>query len=76
MNSDGMLTLSLQTNIVFLAPAREGDMLTATAREVHAHHRAPYYEIDIVSDNGTCIARLTAVAYRKAQSIESIIHEH
>lgn len=70
MNADRQLTFSLQTNIVFLASAHDGDILTATAKEVHAHHRAPYYEVIVTNDKDVHIATLSAVAYRKQQYIE------
>ncbi len=71
MNRNGTLTLSLQTNIIFHLPARVGDMLTATAREVHTHHKVPTFEVHITNQDDQRIATLTAVAYRKEQHLDT-----
>lgn len=76
MNSEGHLTLSLQTNIIFHASAHTDDRLTATAQAVHHHHRVPTFEVRITNQDEQLIATLTAVAYRKQQNIDSILNEH
>lgn len=69
MNAAGMLTVSLQTAVVFHSPAHLGDILTATAKVKQEHHRVPSYEVEIRDQNEKLVATFTAIAYRKQKTI-------
>lgn len=55
-NSHGDNAVAAAASIDFLAPAREGDELTATARELWRSGRSGLYEIDVINQRGERIA--------------------
>ncbi len=55
-NSTNFNTVAAGCSIEFLAPGREGDVLTATARERVQGPRAGVYDIDVRNQDGTTIA--------------------
>lgn len=68
-NSRGQLTFGIENNIMFLQSARVGDVLTAEAKEVFAHHRIPYIDVHITNQRGELCCVVTGLAYRKAQAL-------
>lgn len=69
MNSRGQLTFGLQNNIMYLASAREGDVLTAEAIEVVNHHKIPAVEVRVTNQEGRLLCHVTGIAYRKADPL-------
>jgi acyl-CoA thioesterase len=55
-NSYGPNTLAAAGSIDFLAPAREGDELTATGRELWRSARSGLYEVEVTNQHGERIA--------------------
>src|SRR4030095_10108077 len=55
-NSYGPNTLAAAGSIDFLAPAREGDELTATASELWRSGRSGLYQVEVTNQNGERIA--------------------
>jgi len=55
-NSHNHVTVAAGCTIEFLAPGREGDMLTATGRERALAGRNGIYDIDVTNQHGTTIA--------------------
>ncbi|HZF15270.1 MAG TPA: hydroxyphenylacetyl-CoA thioesterase PaaI [Steroidobacteraceae bacterium] len=55
-NSYNENTLAASAAIEFLAPAREGDLLTATASEQSRGRRLGLYDIEVSNQQGTRIA--------------------
>lgn len=55
-NSRNQSTVAQQNAITYLAPAREGDTLTATAREISLRGRNGIYDIEVTDQNGQTIA--------------------
>lgn len=55
-NSTNFNTVAAGCSIEFLAPGREGDVLTATARERAQGKRAGVYDIDVRNQDGITIA--------------------
>ncbi len=55
-NSTNFNTVAAGCSIEFLAPGREGDVLTATARERAQGQRAGVYDIDVRNQDGATIA--------------------
>lgn len=55
-NSRDQRMVAAQGAISFLAPAQAGDVLTATAREVHLHGRSGVYDVSVTNQDGDRIA--------------------
>ena len=55
-NSYNLTTVAAGCSIEYLAPAREGDVLTATAREQSLTGRSGVYDIDVKNQRGETIA--------------------
>jgi acyl-CoA thioesterase len=63
-NSHGDNTLAAAASIDFLAPAREGDSLTADARELWRAGRSGIYEITVSNQRGDRIALFRGRSHR------------
>jgi acyl-CoA thioesterase len=63
-NSHGDNTLAAAASIDFLAPAREGDALTASAKELWRAGRSGLYEITITNQRGERIALFRGRSHR------------
>ena len=55
-NTDRDVTVAAGATIEFLAPARDGAILTARCAERARQGRSGYYEVDVVADDGAIIA--------------------
>ncbi|HLE67070.1 MAG TPA: hydroxyphenylacetyl-CoA thioesterase PaaI [Burkholderiales bacterium] len=55
-NSHNQLSVAASCSIDFLAPARTGDVLTATAAELARAGRAGVYDIRVEKQDGTVVA--------------------
>ena len=55
-NAYNQVTVAESCHIAFLAPAREGDRLTATAREVVREGRNGLYDVRVTNQDGRVIA--------------------
>ena len=65
-NSYGDNTVAAAASIDFLAPAREGDTLTATARELWRGGRSGLYEIVVTNQRGESVALFRGRSQRVA----------
>ena len=65
MNYNANLTLGISNNILFVAPAKEGDRLRAEATAIADHHKLPTAEVRIVNQEGQLICHLTGMGFRK-----------
>ena len=63
-NSYNLTTVASGCAIDFMAPAREGDVLTATARERNASGRTGVYDIEVRNQRGETIALFRGKSYR------------
>ena len=63
-NSYNLNTVASGCAIEFLAPAREGDVLTAAARERSMAGRTGVYDIDVANQRGETIALFRGKSYR------------
>lgn len=63
-NSYNLVTVASGCSIDFLAPAREGDVLTAHAHERSASGRTGVYDIEVVNQRGEKIALFRGKSYR------------
>lgn len=69
MNGQGQLTFGISNNIMFVASAREGDVLRAEAVFVSNHHKIPSVEVRVTNQDGTLICHVTGMGYRKSVSL-------
>lgn len=58
-NSRNVRTVAAQASIVFLEPARDGDVLVAEAREQALVGRSGVYQVSVRSEDGRAIAEFT-----------------
>ena len=63
-NSHGALAVALSTHMEYLKPCRPGDVLTATATEVHLGRRAAVYRVEVRGD-GDLLALFTGTVHRR-----------
>ncbi|OCW57781.1 hydroxyphenylacetyl-CoA thioesterase PaaI [Hoeflea olei] len=61
-NSRNAITVAQHCSVTFLAPGREGDRLTATAREVTLAGRSGVYDVTVTRDDGTAIAEFRGLS--------------
>ena len=69
MNYSGQLTFGISNTIMFVASAREGDVLRAEAVSVSDHRKIPAVEVRVTNQDGTLICPLTGLGYRKSASL-------
>jgi acyl-CoA thioesterase len=62
-NAYNRATVALGAEIAFLAPARVGDTLLATARERSRSGRTGIYDVEVTGADGTLIALFRGTAY-------------
>ncbi|WP_430787386.1 PaaI family thioesterase [Virgibacillus flavescens] len=65
-NAYGKTSVGLSTTIQFIAAAKAGDTIVASATEIRRNFRTGFYRIDIFHEENL-IATMDAVAYRKDQ---------
>ena len=61
-NSHNTLTVAQHCSVAFLAPGREGDRLTATAKEVTLAGRSGIYDVTVTRDDGVAIAEFRGLS--------------
>jgi acyl-CoA thioesterase len=62
-NAYNRVTVALGAEITFLAPARAGDVLCATARERSRTGRTGIYDVEVTNGEGTLVALFRGTAY-------------
>ncbi len=55
-NSYNRLVVAQQNSITYLSPAKQGDRLTATAREVSLTGRSGLYDVSVTAPDGRVVA--------------------
>jgi acyl-CoA thioesterase len=63
-NSNNLTTVASGCTIDFVAPAREGDVLTAVAQERSVSGRTGVYDIDVHNQRGEKVALFRGKSYR------------
>lgn len=61
-NSRNQATVAHHNMISFTAPAREGDVLTARAREVSISGRSGIYDVRVTRQDGTVVAEMRGLS--------------
>ena len=69
-NSQGILSPSIDSHILYSLPARAGDVLTATAVEIARTSRLSNYRIDVVRGDGKLVAAMTGTNYITGKPVE------
>ena len=64
-NSRNEPTVALQCSISFSRPAREGDVLTATADERARSRRTSTYDVTVIDAEGKVVALFRGTGYRR-----------
>jgi acyl-CoA thioesterase len=62
-NACNRATVALACQISYIAPARQGDVLTATAREQSRTGRTGIYDVEVRRADGTMVALFRGNAY-------------
>ncbi len=62
-NTQGNVAMSIDNQISYPAPAREGDVLTATAREESDTGRLAFYRVEVHNQAGPLIAIFKGTVY-------------
>ena len=67
-NTHGRVAMSIDNQISYPAPAREGDVLTAIAREDSQSGRLAFYRVDVTNQDAVLVAVFKGTVYKtKAQ---------
>lgn len=66
-NSDGKITLAMDVNISFPKAAKEGDILTAEAKQINKTNRTGLYLIEVKNQQDELIALFKGSCYRTAK---------
>lgn len=67
VNTHDNLTVSVNSNIVFLKGAHSGT-LTAEAHELFDHSRLPFAQVRVTDENNELVAIFTSSGYRKSKN--------
>jgi acyl-CoA thioesterase len=68
-NSHGRLAVALDVSITFTKSAKEGEMLTVEAKEVHLGNKVSLYDIMTKNERGEIVAIFKGTAYRTSKDI-------
>lgn len=66
-NSRGKKAVSIETSISHLKPVNEGDVLTATAREIHLSNKIGTYQVAVTNQNEELVASFKGTVYRTSK---------
>ena len=69
-NTQGILTPSIDSHILYSLTARAGDVLTATAVEIARTSKLSNYRIDVVRGDGNLVAAMTGTVYITGKPVE------
>lgn len=69
-NSHGIITVALDVSITFTAPAKEGDLLSVEAKELHLGNKTGLYDIRTTNAEGKLVAVFKGTAYRTGKAVE------
>jgi acyl-CoA thioesterase len=68
-NSHGRLSVALDAHISFIKAAREGDILTVEAKEVHTGNKTSFYDIRVAGQANETVAIFKGTAYRTSKNV-------
>ena len=68
-NTGNQATVASGCSIEYVAPAREGDLLTATAEKKHRAGRLGVYDITVTNQNNEVVAYFRGKSYQTRQAV-------
>lgn len=68
-NSHGTVAMGISVSITYMKSAREGETLTARARELSRNPKLANYTVEIRNDSEELIALFQGMVYRKKESL-------
>ena len=66
-NTHGRLAVSVESNISIHQSSEVGDMLKATAKEIHLSHKLAKYEVSVTNQKSQLVATFSGTVYRKSK---------
>ena len=69
-NSQGRHAVSIESSISIFKSCREGELLFATAEELHASYRLAHYRVGITNQQEELVASFKGTVYRKGEAWE------
>lgn len=66
-NSHGRRAVSVETSISHTEPLKEGDQITATAKEVSKSNKIAIYQVTVSKEDGTTVALFKGTVYRTSK---------
>lgn len=69
-NSHGVITVALDVSITFTHPAKEGEVLSVEAKELHLGNKTGLYDIRTTNTEGKLVAVFKGTAYRTGKAVE------
>lgn len=69
-NSHGRKSVSVETSISHTVSLKEGDVITALARELNVSNKIGIYQIDVTNQEGKIVALFKGTCYRTSQHWE------
>jgi len=70
-NSQGVMSPSIDSHILYSVAVRAGDVMTATAVEISRSSKLSNYRIDVVRGDGKLIAAMTGTTYITGKPVEA-----
>ena len=68
-NAHGRISVALDVHISFIKAAKEGDVLTIEAKEIHTGNKTSFYDITIKGVEHDIVAVFKGTAYRTSKSL-------
>jgi acyl-CoA thioesterase len=68
-NSDGKITVALDVSISFPKPGKEGDTLTAEAREITKANKTALYLIEVKNQHEELVALFKGTCYKTEKKL-------
>jgi acyl-CoA thioesterase len=65
-NSHGRHAVSMETSIAHIEPLKTGEIIVATAEELHAGQRIGHYKVDVRKENGALVALFKGTVFIKS----------
>ncbi|MBI2314402.1 MAG: hydroxyphenylacetyl-CoA thioesterase PaaI [Betaproteobacteria bacterium] len=69
-NSHGALAVGIDTHMTFSVAVREGDVLTASAKEISRTRRLGIYRVEVTREDGALVAAFTGTVYISSRTID------
>jgi acyl-CoA thioesterase len=65
-NSHGRHAVSMESSIAHIEPLTTGEIIVATAEELHAGRRIGHYKVDVKKENGVLVALFKGTVFIKS----------